>query len=97
LTTRTFQETPQNERRLYRAGVERVKKERIALLRRDRTTRICGKKKEARQIRRAPEESPGNVLLSHAVAHAVPSALKGLTTVFGMGTGVAPSLWSPGN
>ena len=36
--------------------------------------------------------SPGNVLLSHAVAHAVPSALRGLTTVFGMGTGVAPSL-----
>ncbi len=54
-------------------------------------------KKKARRIRRALEEGPGNVLLSHAVAHAVPSALKGLTTVFGMGTGVAPSLWSPGN
>jgi hypothetical protein len=37
----------------------------------------------------------GNVLLSHTVTHAVPSALKGLTSVFGMGTGVAPSLWSP--
>ena len=43
------------------------------------------------------ENDPGNVLLSHAVAHAVPSALRGLTTVFGMGTGVTPSLWSPGN
>jgi hypothetical protein len=37
----------------------------------------------------------GNVLLSHTVAHAVPSALKGLTSVFGMGTGVSPSPWSP--
>ena len=39
---------------------------------------------------------PGNVLLSHAVSHAVPSAQRGLTAVFGMGTGVALSLWSPG-
>src|SRR6516164_4985383 len=31
--------------------------------------------------------NPGSDLLSHAVAHAVPSALEGLTTVFGMGTG----------
>ena len=37
----------------------------------------------------------GNVLLSHTVAHAVPSALKGLTSVFGMGTGVSPPPWSP--
>ena len=40
---------------------------------------------------------PGNVLLSHKVALAVPSALEGLTSVFGMGTGVAPPLQSPGN
>jgi hypothetical protein len=40
---------------------------------------------------------PGNVLLSHTVTHAVPSALKGLTSVFGMGTGVSPSPWSPRN
>src|SRR5438874_9924956 len=33
---------------------------------------------------------PGSDLLSHAVAHAVPSAQEGLTSVFGMGTGVAP-------
>jgi hypothetical protein len=39
----------------------------------------------------------GNVLLSHTVAHAVPSALKGLTSVFGMGTGISPSPWSPRN
>jgi hypothetical protein len=37
----------------------------------------------------------GDVLLSHTVTHAVPSALKVLTSVFGMGTGVAPSPWSP--
>ena len=34
------------------------------------------------------------VLLSQAVSHQVPSALKGLTSVFGMGTGVTPSLLS---
>jgi hypothetical protein len=39
---------------------------------------------------------PGDVLLSHAVYREVPSGLKGLTAVFGMGTGVAPSLRSPG-
>ena len=35
-----------------------------------------------------------DVLLSQAVSHQVPSALKGLTSVFGMGTGVTPSLLS---
>ena len=35
---------------------------------------------------------PGNDLLSHAVTHAVPSALEGLTSVFGMGTGVTPAV-----
>jgi hypothetical protein len=37
----------------------------------------------------------GSVLLSHTVTHAVPSALEGLTTVFEMGTGVAPPLSPP--
>ena len=37
----------------------------------------------------------GDDLLSHAVADAVPSALEGLTSVFGMGTGVTPPLESP--
>ncbi len=32
--------------------------------------------------------NPGSDLLSHTPAHAVPSAVAGLTTVFGMGTGV---------
>src|SRR5262249_56599875 len=42
------------------------------------------------------EIAPGGDLLSHAVTSAVPSALEGLTTVFGMGTGVAPPVWPPG-
>jgi hypothetical protein len=37
----------------------------------------------------------GDVLLSHQVALAVPSALEGLTSGFGMGPGVAPPLWPP--
>ena len=32
--------------------------------------------------------TPGSDLLSHTPAHAVPSAVSGLTSVFGMGTGV---------
>ena len=40
---------------------------------------------------------PGSDLLSHAPAHAVPSAVAGLTSVFGMGTGVTLPLWPPGN
>ena len=37
----------------------------------------------------------GGSLLSHTVAHAVPSAQKSLTSVFGMGTGVTSSLLPP--
>ena len=40
---------------------------------------------------------PGNFLLSHTLARAVPSGLRGLTSVFGMGTGGSLSLWSPRN
>ncbi len=35
---------------------------------------------------------PGNVLLSHTATRAVPLAMKSLTSVFGMGTGVSFSL-----
>ena len=41
--------------------------------------------------------TPGDDRLSHAVTRAVPWALEGLTTVFGMGTGVAPPVRSPEN
>ncbi len=40
--------------------------------------------------------NPGGDLRSHAVASAVSSAQRGLTTVFGMGTGVTPAVWPPG-
>ena len=35
---------------------------------------------------------PGGVLLSHAVTHAVTSAMRSLTAVFEMGTGVTSAL-----
>tara|TARA_B100001245_G_scaffold113011_1_gene82744 strand:+ start:337 stop:537 length:201 start_codon:yes stop_codon:yes gene_type:complete len=38
------------------------------------------------------KKNPGNVRLSHEVALEVSWALKALTTVFGTGTGVSPSL-----
>jgi hypothetical protein len=41
------------------------------------------------------EIKSGGVLLSHAVTHVVPSALQGLTTEFGMGSGVTPAAWPP--
>ena len=40
-------------------------------------------------------EKSGGVLLSQGVSSQVPSALVGLTSVFGMGTGVTPPLWPP--
>ena len=41
------------------------------------------------------EKLSGDVLLSQGVSSQVPSALAGLTSVFGMGTGVTPPLWPP--
>ncbi len=38
---------------------------------------------------------PGSDLLSHSVSRAVPSAVKGLTSGFGMEPGVSPPLWPP--
>jgi hypothetical protein len=46
---------------------------------------------------RASMNNPGGFLLSHAVARAVPSAPRGLTSVFGMGTGVTLSTEPPEN
>jgi hypothetical protein len=39
-----------------------------------------------------PLLSAGDDLLSHTVSHAVQSARRGLTAVFGMGTGVTPAV-----
>ena len=41
------------------------------------------------------ERMCGGVLLSREASLAVPSALRGLTSGFGMGPGVSPSLWPP--
>ena len=46
---------------------------------------------------RASINNPGDFLLSHTVSHAVPSAPAGLTSVFGMGTGVTLPTKSPEN
>lgn len=40
-------------------------------------------------------ENSGGVLLSQGISPQVPSALTGLTSVFGMGTGVTLSPWPP--
>ena len=48
-----------------------------------------------RPVLQAKEKDLGDDLLFQTVASPVPSALTGLTAVFGMGTGVSPSLWSP--
>ena len=56
---------------------------------------MVNRKKAPRASRGFFVMNPGDVLLSHAVPHAVPSALKSLTAVFGMGTGVASSLSPP--
>src|SRR3989440_12972179 len=54
-------------------------------------------KKPARFLSRAFTNNPGGFLLSHTVARAVPSAPRGLTSVFGMGTGVTLSTQPPEN
>jgi hypothetical protein len=43
-------------------------------------------------LRAFQKNTPGGVLLSHAVTHAVSSAMQSLTAVFGMGTGVTSAL-----
>ncbi len=50
---------------------------------------------EAFPLLQHPSLDPGDVLLSRAVPSQVPSALRGLTSVFGMGTGGSLSLLSP--
>jgi hypothetical protein len=52
-----------------------------------------------RQVRRLPpyiELNPGGDLLSREPSLGVPSAQRGLTTLFGMGRGVSLSLQPPG-
>jgi hypothetical protein len=63
-----------------------------------------GPRPEGRDAQRPPElwapegaaaVEAGDDVLSHSVSGAVPSALRGLTTVFGMGTGVSPAPLPP--
>ncbi len=49
------------------------------------------KKARLAETRRAFDRAAGDGLLSHGGSPEVPSTLTGLTTVFGMGTGVALS------
>src|SRR5205814_9363656 len=60
---------------------------------------ICDQTNKARlnSIKRALLNNPGDFLLSHTVTRAVPSAPAGLTSVFGMGTGVTLPTKSPEN
>jgi hypothetical protein len=52
--------------------------------------------KKARDACRGPKERTGGDLLSQEVALQVPSALRGLTALFGMGRGVSLSLCTTG-
>jgi hypothetical protein len=54
---------------------------------RERKTPLPGRTRQGRFVEKA-----GGDVLSHRVSPAVPSALRGLTAVFGMGTGVALAL-----
>jgi hypothetical protein len=60
--------------------------------------RLCCRTKKARSnYSSGLLNNPGDFLLSHAVSRAVPSAPAGLTSVFGMGTGVTLPTKSPEN
>ena len=58
---------------------------------------LAEKRKRPASLRSLAFIYAGNDLLSHAVSRTVPSALRGLTSVFGMGTGVSPAVISPTN
>ena len=52
----------------------------------------CGGKSKRPSTNGRPFEGAGDGLLSRDLSIGVPSALQGLTLVFGTGTGVAPAL-----
>ena len=59
------------------------------------TPGMAGDKEKTRLLETGPIQAPGNVLLSHTVSRAVPSALEGLATLFGRGRGVSLPLKPP--
>src|ERR1019366_4554190 len=78
-----------------------VKRDSNIACRKGRANKIGGDR--VRKKTKGPRRSeglrikPGDVLLSHTLARAVPSGLRSLTAVFGMGTGGSSSLGSPRN
>src|SRR5207253_8179967 len=59
--------------------------------------RSQGRARRSPRLRGLRGEKSGGDLLSRGASPQVPSALAGLTSVFGMGTGVTPPLWPPEN
>src|SRR5277367_857804 len=63
-------------------------------------TSVCKSTSTNRKGRQFPGGllvNAGNHLRSHTLTRAVPSAQRGLTSVFGMGTGVTLAVYSPAN
>jgi hypothetical protein len=59
---------------------------------------MLGMQQKARFEERAfMKNYAGDHLISHTLSRAVPSAQRGLTSVFGMGTGGTLAVWSPAN
>ena len=56
---------------------------------------LGGKKETAPRCSREAVIYVGDDLLSHTLSRAVQSARRGLTSVFGMGTGISPAVRSP--
>jgi hypothetical protein len=67
--------------------------------RRIEITSLAPQTQKARSEERAflLETYAGDHLISHTLTRAVPSAQRGLTSVFGMGTGGTLAVWSPAN
>src|SRR3979409_1869793 len=61
----------------------------------DRSVRSTLKRKRPSRFLSMAFIYAGNYLLSHTLSRAVPSAQRGLTSVFGMGTGGTPAVRSP--
>ena len=61
----------------------------------ERRTAARGHQRKRAAQRAARQERTGGDLLSQALASQVPSALWGLTALFGMGRGVSPTQWPP--
>ena len=77
------------------ARTARGRWETAGLMRGDRWPNFSGKKEEAVCYKQTASIYVGDDLLSHTLSRAVQSALRGLTSVFGMGTGISHAVKSP--